>query len=143
MGGLDELIKAFEERLKQQKERHQGGSKWIGTGGTSPVGNSGHHPGGMRIGGVSRNKSAVKVAGERQKRVAGQTPARDTIAGEGCPFISRVLLCCIFGSLLSIEVLASLLMPALAPAPAPRQPDRKSVDDQIKKSNVELSKKGS
>lgn len=62
----EELIEYFKERLKEQTERHDGGNKWIGTGGTSPVGHSGHHPGGMRVGGVSRNKSAVKVAMERR-----------------------------------------------------------------------------
>ncbi len=64
----DELIEYFKERLKEQTERHDGGNKWIGTGGTSPVGHSGYHPGGMRVGGSSRNKSAVKVAGERRYR---------------------------------------------------------------------------
>ena len=62
----EELIKYFLDRLKEQKEAHHGGSRWIGTGGTSPVGHSGYHPGGMRVGGVSRNKSAVKVAMERR-----------------------------------------------------------------------------
>ena len=62
----DELIEYFKERLKEQTGAHHGGSKWIGTGGTSPVGHSGYHPGGMRVGGVSRNKSAVKVAMERR-----------------------------------------------------------------------------
>jgi uncharacterized protein with von Willebrand factor type A (vWA) domain len=62
----DELIEYFKKRLKDQTERHDGGSKWIGTGGTSPVGHSGRHEGGMRVGGVSRNKSAVKVAMERR-----------------------------------------------------------------------------
>ncbi|MFH1488668.1 MAG: hypothetical protein ABII06_07180 [Pseudomonadota bacterium] len=64
----EELIKYFLERLKEQTEAHHGGSKWIGTGGTSPVGHSGVHPGGMRVGGVSRNKSAVKVAMDRRYR---------------------------------------------------------------------------
>jgi uncharacterized protein with von Willebrand factor type A (vWA) domain len=64
----DELIEYFKERLKDQTERHDGGSRWIGTGGTSPVGHSGYHPGGMRVGGVSHNKSAVKVAMERRYR---------------------------------------------------------------------------
>ncbi|MDL2268905.1 hypothetical protein LJC71_03830 [Desulfosarcina sp. OttesenSCG-928-A07] len=64
----EELIEYFKERLKDQDGRHDGGSKWIGTGGTSPVGHSGYHPGGMRVGGVSRNKSAVKVAMERRYR---------------------------------------------------------------------------
>ena len=64
----DELLKYFLERLKEQTEAHHGGAKWIGTGGTSPVGHSGYHPGGMRVGGVSRNKSAVKVAMDRRYR---------------------------------------------------------------------------
>jgi uncharacterized protein with von Willebrand factor type A (vWA) domain len=64
----DELLNYFLERLKEQTEAHHGGSKWIGTGGTSPVGHSGNHPGGMRVGGVSRNKSAVKVAMDRRYR---------------------------------------------------------------------------
>ncbi|MCP3890901.1 MAG: hypothetical protein GY702_18815 [Desulfobulbaceae bacterium] len=64
----DELLDYFKERLKDQDGRHDGGSKWIGTGGTSPVGHSGHHPGGLRVGGVSRNKSALQVAGERRFR---------------------------------------------------------------------------
>jgi len=64
----DELLEYFKERLKDQEGRHDGGSKWIGTGGTSPVGHSGHHPGGLRVGGMSSNKSALKVAGERRYR---------------------------------------------------------------------------
>jgi len=64
----EELIQYFLDRLKEQTEAHHGGSKWIGTGGTSPVGHSGYHPGGMRVGGVSRNKSAVKVAMDRRYR---------------------------------------------------------------------------
>ena len=62
----EELIKYFFDRLKEQTEAHHGGNRWIGTGGTSPVGHSGHHPGGMRVGGRSRNKSAIKVAMERR-----------------------------------------------------------------------------
>ncbi len=62
----DELIEYFKERLEEQRKRHRYGSTWIGTGGTSPVGHSGHHPGGMRVGGISSNKSAVKVALERR-----------------------------------------------------------------------------
>ncbi len=62
----EELIEYFKKRLNDQTERHDGGSKWIGTGGTSPVGHSGFHPEGMRVGGVSRNKSAIKVAMERR-----------------------------------------------------------------------------
>ena len=64
----EELIEYFKERLKEQTERHDGGGKWIGTGGTSPVGHSGFHPGGMRVGGISRNRSAIKVAMERRYR---------------------------------------------------------------------------
>jgi len=64
----EELIEYFKERLKEQTGEHHGGSRWIGTGGTSPVGHSGYHPGGMRVGGVSRNKSAVKVALDRRYR---------------------------------------------------------------------------
>ncbi len=62
----EELIDYFLERLKEQTEAHHGGSKWIGTGGTSPVGHSGYHPGGMRVGGRSMGKSAVKVALDRR-----------------------------------------------------------------------------
>ena len=64
----DELLQYFLDRLKEQEGEHHGGGKWIGTGGTSPVGHSGYHPGGMRVGGVSRNKSAVKVAMDRRYR---------------------------------------------------------------------------
>lgn len=62
----DELIEYFKARLEDQKGRHYGGATWIGTGGTSPVGHFGHHPGGMRVGGVSRDTSAVKLALERR-----------------------------------------------------------------------------
>ena len=79
----DELIEYFKERLKDQAERHDGGSKWIGTGGRSPVGHSGHHPGGMRVGGESRNKSAVKVANERRyKDYSAQGPLTQAMMGE-------------------------------------------------------------
>lgn len=64
----DELVQYFLKRLQEQTEAHHGGNKWIGTGGTSPTGHSGYHPGGMRVGGVSRNKSAIKVALERRYR---------------------------------------------------------------------------
>ena len=64
----EELLQYFLDRLKEQTEEHHGGSKWIGTRGTSPVGHSGYHPGGMRVGGISRNKSAVKVAMDRKYR---------------------------------------------------------------------------
>ncbi len=65
---LDKLQRLFEERLAEQTEAHHGGNKWVGTGGTSPFGHSGVHPGGIRVGGESRNRSAVKVAGERRYR---------------------------------------------------------------------------
>lgn len=67
-GSLDALMKALEERLNEQKGRHQGGSKWVGTGGTSPFGAYGDHPEGVRIGGESRKRSAVKVWEERKYR---------------------------------------------------------------------------
>jgi len=79
----DELMEYFKERLKEQTERHDGGNRWIGTGGTSPVGHSGFHPGGMRVGGVSRNKSAVKVAMERRyKDYSLQGPLTRSMMGE-------------------------------------------------------------
>jgi len=56
-----DILKEFEKRLKEQKKRHQGGNKWIGTGGTSMFGNSGYNPKGVRVGGKSSNRSAVKV----------------------------------------------------------------------------------
>ncbi len=64
----DELINYFLERLKEQREEHNGGNKWIGTGGNSPVGHSGYYPGGLRAGGQSSGKSAIKLALERRYR---------------------------------------------------------------------------
>ena len=64
----DELLRYFLDRLKEQTEEHHGGSKWIGTRGFSPVGHSGYHPEGMRVGGVSMNKSAIKAAMDRRYR---------------------------------------------------------------------------
>ncbi len=67
--GWDKLMEQFRQRLEEQKERHQGGSKWIGTGGTSPYGNSGYHPEGIRVGGPSAgNRTAVKVWERREYR---------------------------------------------------------------------------
>ena len=64
--GWDELMATLKKRFEEQKERHEGGSKWIGTGGTSPFGAFGHNPQGIRIGQPgSRNKSAVKVWDQR------------------------------------------------------------------------------
>ena len=62
------LERLFRERLAEQTEAHHGGSHWVGTGGTSAFGHSGFHPGGIRLGGESRHRSAVKVAGERRYR---------------------------------------------------------------------------
>jgi uncharacterized protein with von Willebrand factor type A (vWA) domain len=66
--GYDKLMDRLKELLEEQKERHEGGSKWIGTGGTSPFGNSGINPEGIRIGGESRQRSAVKVWEQRTYR---------------------------------------------------------------------------
>ena len=63
---FDELMETLKKRLEEQTERHEGGNKWIGTGGTSPFGHSGHNPAGVRIGGQSRNKKAVKVWEQRR-----------------------------------------------------------------------------
>jgi hypothetical protein len=64
----DDLLDTLKKRLEEQKERHQGGSKWVGTGGTSPFGNSGYNSQGIRIGGKGGNKSAVKVWEQRSYR---------------------------------------------------------------------------
>lgn len=66
--GWDKLMEEFAKRLEEQKEAHHGGSKWIGTGGTSPFGNGGYHPEGIRVGGKSQNRSAVKVWQQREFR---------------------------------------------------------------------------
>jgi len=67
--GWDKLMEQFKERLKEQKERHAGGSKWIGTGGSSPYGHGGYHPEGIRIGGESAgNRTAIKVWENREYR---------------------------------------------------------------------------
>ncbi|MDO8439224.1 MAG: VWA domain-containing protein [Telluria sp.] len=63
--GYDKLMDRLNELLKEQKERHEGGSKWIGTGGTSPFGNGGSNPEGIRIGGAGGNRTAVKVWEQR------------------------------------------------------------------------------
>ena len=63
---LDELLKEFEKRMQEQTEQHDGGGYWIGRGGTSPFGHSGRHPAGIRIGGQSHGRSAIKVAQERK-----------------------------------------------------------------------------
>ncbi|MEI8173926.1 MAG: hypothetical protein WCH07_10670 [Deltaproteobacteria bacterium] len=87
----EELIQYFLDRLKEQTEAHHGGNKWIGTRGTSPVGHSGYHPGGMRVGGQSRNKSAVKVAMERRYRDYSQEgPLTEFQMGEALKRLRRM-----------------------------------------------------
>jgi uncharacterized protein with von Willebrand factor type A (vWA) domain len=66
MGGLDKRLETLNERLEDQHDRHAGGNKWIGTGGTSPFGHSGYNPEGIRIGGESKHKRAVKVWEKRE-----------------------------------------------------------------------------
>jgi len=67
LGGWDQLMETLRQRLEEQKERHQGGNKWIGTAGTSPFGAYGFNPEGVRIGQEgSRNRSAVKVWDRRE-----------------------------------------------------------------------------
>ncbi|MBY0448271.1 MAG: VWA domain-containing protein, partial [Hyphomonadaceae bacterium] len=69
LGGFEALMRTLAERLAEQKERHQGGSKWIGTAGTSPFGGYGYNPEGVRIGqGESRHRRAVKVWDKREFR---------------------------------------------------------------------------
>ncbi len=68
VGSLDELMRKFAERMAEQHERHAGGNRWIGTGGTSPFGNSGFHPGGIRVGGAGRGRMAAKVWEQRSFR---------------------------------------------------------------------------
>ena len=69
MGGFEKLMETLRKRLEEQKERHQGGSKWIGTGGTSPFGAYGYNPEGIRIGQTeSRHRRAVKVWDKREFR---------------------------------------------------------------------------
>ncbi|MHB9098395.1 MAG: vWA domain-containing protein [Syntrophales bacterium] len=88
----EELIRYFLERLKEQTEAHHGGNYWIGTGGTSPFGHSGHHPGGMRVGGASRNKSAVKVAMERRyKDYSQEGPLTELQIGEALKRLRRLI----------------------------------------------------
>ncbi len=62
---LEELLKEYEKRLKEQKERHDGGDYWIGTGGTSPFGHSGRNPQGILVGGPGGMRSAVRIAEQR------------------------------------------------------------------------------
>ncbi len=68
LGGWEKLMQTLEERLKEQNGRHEGGNKWIGTGGTSPFGHGGFNPEGIRIGGQGGNRRAVKVWEKREYR---------------------------------------------------------------------------
>jgi uncharacterized protein len=68
LGSWDEIMETLKKRLEEQKGRHQGGNKWIGTGGTSPFGHGGYNPEGVRIGGEGRHSRAVKVWDKREFR---------------------------------------------------------------------------
>ena len=68
LGSWDEIMETLKKRLEEQQGRHQGGNKWVGTGGTSPYGNSGYNPEGVRIGGESVHKRAIKVWDQREFR---------------------------------------------------------------------------
>ncbi len=66
LGSWEEIMETLKKRLEEQQGRHQGGSKWVGTGGTSPYGNSGYNPEGVRIGGESKHGRALKVWDKRE-----------------------------------------------------------------------------
>jgi uncharacterized protein len=66
LGSWDEIMETLKKRLEEQQKRHEGGNKWIGTGGTSPFGNGGYNPEGVRIGGESKHKRALKVWEKRE-----------------------------------------------------------------------------
>lgn len=66
LGSWDDIMDTLKKRLEEQKERHEGGNKWIGTGGTSPFGHGGYNPEGVRIGGESKHKRALKVWEKRE-----------------------------------------------------------------------------
>jgi uncharacterized protein len=68
LGSFEALMQTLRDRLKEQHDRHQGGNRWIGTGGTSPFGNGGYNPEGVRIGGVGKHGRATKVWEARQFR---------------------------------------------------------------------------
>ena len=68
MGGFEKLMETLKERLEKQKGRHEGGNKWVGTGGTSPFGHGGYNPEGVRIGGPGKHGRAVKVWEKREYR---------------------------------------------------------------------------
>ncbi|MBV8238362.1 MAG: VWA domain-containing protein, partial [Sphingomonas sp.] len=66
LGSWEEIMETLKKRLEEQQKRHEGGNKWVGTGGTSPYGNSGYNPEGVRIGGESKQKRALKVWDQRE-----------------------------------------------------------------------------
>ena len=66
LGGLEKLMAEFKKRLEEQEKEHHGGNKWVGTAGTSPFGNAGNHPNGIRVGGKSNKGMATKVWEERK-----------------------------------------------------------------------------
>jgi len=66
LGSWDDIMDTLKNRLEEQQERHEGGNKWIGTGGTSPFGHGGYNPEGVRIGGESKHKRALKVWEKRE-----------------------------------------------------------------------------
>jgi len=66
LGSWDDIMETLKKRLEEQQERHEGGNKWIGTGGTSPFGHGGYNPEGVRIGGESKHKRALKVWEKRE-----------------------------------------------------------------------------
>lgn len=68
LGGLEKLMQEFRKRIEEQHERHAGGNRWIGTGGTSPFGAGGYHPGGIRVGPKGGGRMAAKVWEQRQFR---------------------------------------------------------------------------
>ncbi len=68
LGGFDKLMETLKQRLEEQKGRHEGGNKWVGTGGTSPFGHGGYNPEGVRIGGPGKHGRAVKVWEKREYR---------------------------------------------------------------------------
>ena len=66
LGSWEEIMETLKKRLEEQQKRHEGGNKWVGTGGTSPFGNSGYNPEGVRVGGESKHKRALKVWEKRE-----------------------------------------------------------------------------
>ncbi len=68
LGGFEKLMETLKQRLEEQQGRHEGGSKWVGTGGTSPFGHGGYNPEGVRVGGPGKHGRAVKVWEKREYR---------------------------------------------------------------------------